>query len=67
MTPQEVKEYFKTGYKFKKQTKMSENNIPNWLTTGYVPFVSQKRIELITKGELVAEWDERELLAHNKK
>jgi hypothetical protein len=61
MKPRDVKEYFKTGYKFSRATKMSDNSMHNWIKWGYVPYVSQKKLEIITDGDLVAEWDPKEL------
>lgn len=66
MKPQEVKEYFKTGYNFRKTTGMADNTLHNWVKAGYIPFVSQKKIEKITEGALVAEWDDKELEAHQR-
>lgn len=60
MTPNDVKKYFVTGYRLTKLTGMSDNNLSNWEKMGYVPFKSQKKIEELTKGELVAVWDEKE-------
>ncbi len=61
MTPKQVKKYFKTSYNFRKITGMSDNTMHNWLKAGYVPFVAQKKIELITESVLIAEWDCQEL------
>lgn len=63
MTPSEVKKYFKSGYNFRKLTGMSDNTMHNWIKLGYVPFVSQKHIEKITNGALVATWNDKELEA----
>ncbi len=60
MTPKEVQEYFKSGYKFHKFTKMSANSLGNWLNWGYVPYLSQKKIESLTNGKLAAVWSESE-------
>ena len=60
MTPQEVRKYFKTGYRLTQKTGMSDNNLNNWDKLGYVPFKSQKKIEELTQGELKAIWDEKE-------
>lgn len=60
MTPNEVKDYFKTGYNFRKITGMSDNTIGNWLKWGYVPFKSQRKIQKLTDGVLIAVCDERE-------
>lgn len=59
MTPKEVKKYYKTLYRFRKETKMSCSSLSNWLKWGYVPFLSQKRIEELTNGALKAVWDEK--------
>lgn len=61
MKPDDVREYFISPYKFAKATKMSENTLRNWTKQGYVPFAAQKKLELLTNGELIAEWDEKEL------
>ena len=61
MKPNEVKDYFRTGYNFSKITKMSANTLVNWVNQGYVPFFSQKKIEKITKGALVADWNWQEI------
>jgi hypothetical protein len=60
MTPQEVREHFKTGYVFQKQTGMSANTLANWKKWGYVPFKSQRKLEHLTNGVLKAVWDEKE-------
>lgn len=60
MTPKEVRDYFGTGYNLNQKTGMSDNNLNNWDKLGYVPFKSQKKIEELTNGELVAVWDNKE-------
>ena len=60
MTPDEVKEHFKTGYNFRKSTGMSDNTLANLLKWGYVPFKSQRKIQKLTDGILIAVLDERE-------
>jgi len=64
MTPEEVKEHFKTGYKFRKETGMSPNTLTNWVKCGYVPFKSQKKLEQLTSGLLKAVWDDKEPFAY---
>jgi hypothetical protein len=54
MTLDEVKKHFNTGYQLKKITGMSYNNIYNWEKLGYVPILSQMKIECRTKGALRA-------------
>jgi predicted site-specific integrase-resolvase len=65
MKPKDIEDYFKTGYAFSKHTNMSANTLTNWIKAGYIPYASQKRIEKVTDGQLVAEWDEKELERHN--
>lgn len=65
MKPQEVKDFFKTGYKFGKLTKMSPNTLANWIKFGYVPCVAQKKIEQLTKGALTADWDWQQVECKN--
>lgn len=67
MKPSDVKQYFKTGYNFRKKTGMSDNTMHNWMKSGYIPFVSQKFIERITNNELTAVWDDKELDAKHPK
>lgn len=64
MKPQDVKKYFGSGYGFRKETGMSAATLGNWLEWGYVPFVSQKKIEKITNKELKAVWYDEELERH---
>lgn len=61
MKPEEVRVYYGTRYKFFTTTGMSENSLHNWLKAGHIPYVSQKRLERMTGGELVAVWDDCEL------
>jgi hypothetical protein len=60
MTPYEVKEYYKSQYMFKKITGMSSGTLGNWLKWGYVPLLSQLKIEKLTNGALKSDWQERE-------
>lgn len=61
MKPSDVRQYYGSSYNFRKQTKMSGTSLQNWVRWGFVPFVSQKKIEELTNGKLVAVWDEKEL------
>ncbi len=56
MTPQEVKDFYKSGYLFSKRTGFSHVSLINWLRKGYVPEGSQLKLERITKGNLKADW-----------
>lgn len=64
MTPKDVKDFFKSGYRFGKATKMSDSSLVNWFKWGYVPYLSQKKLEKLTNGALKAVWDEDELKRH---
>lgn len=56
MRPKEVKKYYKTLYRFNKETGMSCSTLGNWLRWGFVPLKSQVKLEELTGGELKAEW-----------
>ncbi len=60
MTPEDVKIYFGTGYNLRSKTGMSDHNLRNWAKKGYVPYKTQRKLEEITGGELVAVWDDKE-------
>lgn len=57
MTPQEVKDYYKTFNRFKKETGMSLSNLTYWFKKGYVPVVSQAKLHRLTKGKLRIDLD----------
>ncbi len=57
MTPTDVKQLYKSGYVFNKQTKMSACSFHNWLKWGYVPEGSQLKLEKLTQGKLKADGD----------
>lgn len=59
MTFKELEAYYKTGYRFSKETGMSATCYGTWKKKGFVPQLSQLRIERITNGKLKAEWDGR--------
>lgn len=58
MTPDQVKKKYGSLYRFSKETKMSCCSLSNWLKWGYVPIMSQKKLEKITNGELKSSWDD---------
>jgi hypothetical protein len=58
MKVEEVKEYYKTGWRFHKATGMSPVNFINWERWGYIPIVSQHKIEADTQGKLKANWED---------
>lgn len=51
----ELISYYKTGYNFEKATSMSSTSYQNWLKWGYIPIVSQFKIEKFTAGVLKAD------------
>lgn len=56
MKPIEVKEYYGSLYRFRKDTGMAHSSLANWLNWGYVPIKSQYRLQELTNGKLKAEW-----------
>ena len=54
MTLKEVKDYYKSSYAFQIQTGMKHGNWYNWNKKGYIPLLSQLRLEKLTNGELKA-------------
>jgi hypothetical protein len=56
MTLDEVKKYFGTCYRFNKETGMAHDNFRQWGKRGYIPFMSQHRIEIATRGNLKADF-----------
>lgn len=58
MSPDDVKQYYGSGYRFNKETGMSHSTLSNWVKWGYVPLVAQTKLQLLTKGLLKAEWPE---------
>lgn len=60
MTIEEVLEFYGNGYQFRKKTGISCTSLYNWRRRGFIPVVSQMRIEVLSKGALKAN------LAHAK-
>lgn len=52
MTIEEVMDYFEGGRSFHYLTGLSEISYRNWVKAGYVPIVSQMKLERITDGAL---------------
>ena len=55
MTVDEILGVYGTTYKFAKQTGLSYANVKNWQRLGYIPMSTQKKIQLITEGRLLAD------------
>ncbi len=58
MTLDELKKKFQNGNRFEIETGMSHVNWANWFRRGYVPIESQRKLERITKGKLIASLDD---------
>ncbi len=56
MTLDDIKEHFGSGYQFEAKTKMSHANYVHWKRYGYIPILSQKKIEKLTGGTLKADF-----------
>ena len=54
MTIDDVIKFFGSGYSFNKKTKISCNSFYTWKAKGYIPIVSQMKIERLTAGALKA-------------
>ncbi len=54
MTPEDVKKYYKSGYRFYKETGMSQGTYGNWMRAGRIPLESQVKLHKLTKGQLEA-------------
>lgn len=54
--PEDVKEYYKSQYNFRKLTGMSTATLANWLKWGRVPEAAQYKLERLTNGELKTQW-----------
>ncbi len=61
MTPQDVWDYYKSSYRFAKETGMSNSSLINWTKWGFVPEDSQYKLERLTHGELKHEPKKQEL------
>jgi hypothetical protein len=57
MTVEDVKKYFGSTYKFAMITGMGHSNILYWAKKGFIPLLSQLRIERATDGKLKADFN----------
>lgn len=60
MTPEEVKKFYGSLYRFNKTTGMACNSLSNWIRWGYVPLEAQNKLQNLTDGQLKAEWKSKE-------
>lgn len=63
MTLDDLKDYFKSKLQFEKQTGLKRQNWHGWIKKGYIPLVSQQRIESLTGGKLKANFEHAKLKA----
>lgn len=63
MTLEDLKDYFKSKLQFEKQTGLKRQNWYGWIKKGYIPLVSQQRLEKLTKGNLKANFEHAKLSA----
>lgn len=58
MTIDEIYKLYKTSYAFEIATGLSHTNLVNWRKAGYIPLASQRKLEKLTEGKLVARWED---------
>lgn len=54
MTIDDVLTYYRTGYNMRKVTGLSASNVVHWKKKGYIPIVTQMKLEVLTKSALKA-------------
>lgn len=55
MGVEEAVNYFKSGNKLCKALGIARQNLTDWRRKGYIPMISQMRLEKVTKGGLKAD------------
>jgi|FreactTroBogLake_1042271.scaffolds.fasta_scaffold50185_2 hypothetical protein len=55
MTPEDVKNYYGSTYRFQKSTGMNATTLHQWLRKGYIPLNAQASLQILTNGALIAE------------
>lgn len=58
MTIDEVITYFGSAWKMNQKIGMAHQNINNWKRYGFIPIMTQMKIEKLTDGELKASLDD---------
>lgn len=58
MTIDDVLTYYRTGYNMRKVTGLSASNVVHWRKLGYIPIVTQMRIEKLSQRELKADFND---------
>ena len=56
MTLEDIKTYFGPAYQLHKKTGMSRACYKNWQMKGYIPILTQMKIQELTGGELRADY-----------
>lgn len=62
MTPNDVKEFYKSAYRFHKDTGMSASTLLNWIKWGFVPENAQYKLERITDGALQVNFNDKKVI-----
>ena len=62
MTLDDVIKFYGTSYNFKKTTNMSHDNYRLWRQKGYIPILTQFKLEELSKGKLKADYKHGEAL-----
>lgn len=55
MRLEDVLNYYGTAYEMEKKHKLAHQNVSNWKRLGYIPIMTQMKIERLTNGELKAD------------
>lgn len=63
MTLDDLRDYFKSKLQFEIQTGLARQNWHGWIKKGYIPLVSQQRLESLTDGKLKANFEHAQLKA----
>lgn len=60
MTLDDLKNHFGNGARFQEKTGMSHANYVHWNKIGYIPILTQMRLQKLTGGTLQANFDHGE-------
>lgn len=60
MTIDEVKQYFVNWYRYENLTGLSHSNHLYWRKIGYIPILTQNKLEKLTGGALVSRYSDAE-------
>lgn len=65
MTIDEVLKYFGNTYRMEKEYGIAHGNVRNWRKKGYVPIMTQMKLEELTKGVLKADLSHCKRVEHD--